>query len=180
MTKLLKVYCLSRTSISFSQRYYAVHSVAKWRMRNVPDYHRVATDRVVRMRDYHPVATARPGASACARDWLPYRFECCLVVGWSLRLWAQPKSYFIYFIYFFVCCCCCCLWTDVHRQHWKTLPLNTRLLFSPSSPLFQLNKCLSHFISLNACSLELCGDESLQFDEMCFVFAAFMVNAAPE
>src|SRR4029434_6318493 len=32
-----------------------VYSVAKWRMRDVRDYHRVATDRVVRMRDYHPV-----------------------------------------------------------------------------------------------------------------------------
>ena len=51
MTKLLKVYRLSRTSISFSQRLYsAVYSVAKWRMRDVRDYHRVATDRVVRMR----------------------------------------------------------------------------------------------------------------------------------
>ena len=56
MTKLLKVYRLSRTSISFSQRLYsAVYSVAKWRMRDVRDYHRVATDRVVRMHDYHRV-----------------------------------------------------------------------------------------------------------------------------
>ena len=59
MTKLLKVYRLSQTSISFSQRLYsAVYSVAKWRMRDVRDYHRVVTDRVVRMRDYHPVVTS--------------------------------------------------------------------------------------------------------------------------
>ena len=61
MTKLLKVYRLSQTSISFSQRLYsAVYSVAKWRMRDVRDYHRVVTDRVVRMRDYHPVADYHP------------------------------------------------------------------------------------------------------------------------
>ena len=64
MTKLLKVYRLSRTSISFSQRLYsAVYSVAKWRMRDVRDYHRVATDRVVRMRDYHPVEDYHPVAT---------------------------------------------------------------------------------------------------------------------
>ena len=65
MTKLLKVYRLSQTSISFSQRLYsAVYSVAKWRMCDVRDYHRVSTDRVVRMRDYHPVEDYHPVATA--------------------------------------------------------------------------------------------------------------------